>query len=507
MSGREQLVAAYLRLHPESAARLLESMPVEQANAVLECRRRRDGGARRRPHAADLRRAVRRAAAAGRCARCCSSGSAARNPSPCCGTCRSSMRESGAELARPAMGHGVQAAAELSDEHRRRVGRAARAHVTRRLHGRRRARPHRAQRAGRPSAHLRARPRRAACAAPCAASRCCRCRAARSSPRSSSLPTRSGRATPLATAQEHSVWERHTEAPVVNRDEEFIGVISYADLRKAFRQVNRVAEPNGDREIAEVTELIAIGAGSVWRSLGDLIGTDRRTVNVMDDAARNVALDRVNRQFLLAAPGAGRRRHRRLRARGRRRAARRTTKPTRSRTSGGIFRRRASTRSCRRCPRSCLKQALHVLDPGVLAISLPRISEESRNRCLALLPRRTEAEVRRLMDYPAGSAGRVMDSRIPSFRGEQPAGRDARAASAEQAEGSAPALHRRRRAAPHRHRRHPRSLDRRADGHAEGDQRARRARPCRRSTIARRSRRSCATSSSTCCPSSTFTAG
>jgi magnesium transporter len=80
---------------------------------------------------------------------------------------------------------------------------------------------------------------------------------------------------PLATAQEHSVWERHTEAPVVNRDEEFIGVISYVDLRKAFRQVNRVAEPNGDREIAEVTELIAIGAGSVWRSLGDLIGRER----------------------------------------------------------------------------------------------------------------------------------------------------------------------------------------------------------------------------------------
>ena len=35
MSGREQLVAAYLRLHPESAARLLESLPVDEANAVL----------------------------------------------------------------------------------------------------------------------------------------------------------------------------------------------------------------------------------------------------------------------------------------------------------------------------------------------------------------------------------------------------------------------------------------------------------------------------------------
>jgi magnesium transporter len=80
----------------------------------------------------------------------------------------------------------------------------------------------------------------------------------------------------LATAQEHPVWERDTEAPVVNREEEFIGVISYADLRKAFRQVNRSAEPAGDRDMAEVTELIAIGAGSVWRSIGDLIGHDRR---------------------------------------------------------------------------------------------------------------------------------------------------------------------------------------------------------------------------------------
>jgi magnesium transporter len=72
-------------------------------------------------------------------------------------------------------------------------------------------------------------------------------------------------------------------------------------------------------------------------------------------------------------------------------------------------------------PDELLKQALHALDPGVLAVSLPRISDDSRDRCLKLLPRRAEAEVRRLMDYPPGSAGRVMDSRIPSFRGEQTA--------------------------------------------------------------------------------------
>jgi Mg/Co/Ni transporter MgtE len=79
---------------------------------------------------------------------------------------------------------------------------------------------------------------------------------------------------PLATAQDKPMWERHTEAPVVNRAEEFIGVISYADLRKAYRQLTRVVNGRNDREIAEVTELIAIGAGSLWKSLGDLMRND-----------------------------------------------------------------------------------------------------------------------------------------------------------------------------------------------------------------------------------------
>jgi Mg/Co/Ni transporter MgtE len=80
---------------------------------------------------------------------------------------------------------------------------------------------------------------------------------------------------PLATAQDHQVWERNTEAPVINRDEEFIGVISYTDLRKAHRETTRAPDGNGRHDLAEVTELIAIGAGSVWQSLGDLIRRER----------------------------------------------------------------------------------------------------------------------------------------------------------------------------------------------------------------------------------------
>jgi magnesium transporter len=139
----------------------------------------------------------------------------------------------------------------------------------------------------------------------------------------------------------------------------------------------------------------------------------------MEDAARNLALDRVTRQFLLEHPaqaadvidGFGRT------------AAVDLLADHQADTLATVWRHLSPARIDEvvpALPEKLLKQALHVLDPGVLAISLPRISEESRNRCLALLPRRAEAEVRRLMDYPVGSAGRVMDSRIPSFRGEQP---------------------------------------------------------------------------------------
>src|SRR6185436_16018097 len=72
-------------------------------------------------------------------------------------------------------------------------------------------------------------------------------------------------------------------------------------------------------------------------------------------------------------------------------------------------------------PEKLLRLTLQTLDPSVLAVSLPRLSDESAQRCLDLLPRRVSGEVRRLMDYPAGSAGRVMDSRVPSFRGDQTA--------------------------------------------------------------------------------------
>lgn len=139
----------------------------------------------------------------------------------------------------------------------------------------------------------------------------------------------------------------------------------------------------------------------------------------MEDAVQTLALDRVNRQFLLEHPaqaadvidGLGRA------------AAIEVIAELQADTLANVWRHLSPARIDEivpDLPEKLLKQALHTLDPGVLAVSLPRLSEDSRNRCLALLPRRAEAEVRRLMDYPPGSAGRVMDTRIPSYRGEQP---------------------------------------------------------------------------------------
>jgi magnesium transporter len=139
------------------------------------------------------------------------------------------------------------------------------------------------------------------------------------------------------------------------------------------------------------------------------------------DAVTKVALDKVNRQFLLKHPaqaadlldGFGKA------------AAIELLAEHEADALAGVWRHLSPARIDEvvpELPEPLLKHALHTLDPSVLAVSLPRLSEESRHRCLELLPRRVATEVRRLMNYPVGSAGRVMDSRVPSFRGEQPAG-------------------------------------------------------------------------------------
>jgi len=272
--SREALVAAYLRLHPESAARLLESMPAEQANAVL--------------NAVDVATA---APVVGHMLPTCAAACVERQPPADAAQLleRLGSRESVAVLRHlpselrenvlSSLGPQWLMAFKLllsypintvgawieprvltlpddctCGEARDRVARSEQA-TQARIYVLDRARRLRGAVRGLALLQVSSRKKVVTLLEPAEA-----------------LWARE----PLATAQEHSVWERHTEAPVVNRDEEFIGVISYADLRKAFRQIHHVAGANGDREMAEVSELFAIGAGSLWRSIGDLIGNDRQ---------------------------------------------------------------------------------------------------------------------------------------------------------------------------------------------------------------------------------------
>jgi Mg/Co/Ni transporter MgtE len=274
VSGREELAAAYLRLHPERASRLLESMPVEQANSVL--------------NAVDVATA---ALVVGHmlptCAACCIEGQRPADaalllerlgsteavavlrhlPSDLRGAVLNALGPQWLMAFKLLLSYPTNAVGAwieprvltlpddcTAGEARDRIARGEQVEQAR-IYVLDRSRRLRGAVRGLALLQVSNRKKIAAILEPADA-----------------LWARDA----LATALEHGVWERHTEAPVINRDEEFIGVISYADLRKAFRQVNHVPSGSGDREIAEVTELIAIGAGSVWRSIGDLIGSDRR---------------------------------------------------------------------------------------------------------------------------------------------------------------------------------------------------------------------------------------
>lgn len=273
MSGHEELVGAYLRLHPESAARVLESMPVSQANAVL--------------NAVDVDTA---APVLGHMLPTCAAQCIERQPSADgalllekLGSQESVavLRHLSAERRESVLDslgpqwvmafklllsyptHTVGAWVEprvltlpddcTAGEARDRIARSDQVAQTR-IYVLDRSRRLRGAVRGLALLQVSSRRKLTAILEPAVA-----------------LWARD----PLAAAQEHSVWERHTEAPVINRDEEFIGVISYADLRRASRHAHHSEQPNGDRELAEVTELIAIGAGSLWKSLGDLIRNDR----------------------------------------------------------------------------------------------------------------------------------------------------------------------------------------------------------------------------------------
>ena len=76
----------------------------------------------------------------------------------------------------------------------------------------------------------------------------------------------------VAAAKEREIWEKESEVPVVNRVKEFVGVVSYADLRRGARQL--VAPTPGDStstDAGELAELFLAGLEGAWQSLGEIV--------------------------------------------------------------------------------------------------------------------------------------------------------------------------------------------------------------------------------------------
>ena len=69
-----------------------------------------------------------------------------------------------------------------------------------------------------------------------------------------------------------------------------------------------------------------------------------------------------------------------------------------------------------------LSRILPLLEPGVCAATLRLVTKKQYDRCLALMPESTAAEIEQLMTYPPNSAGRIMDSRVLTFRTDQSVG-------------------------------------------------------------------------------------
>lgn len=83
----------------------------------------------------------------------------------------------------------------------------------------------------------------------------------------------------LAAANESNIWEKESEAPVVNRMTEFVGVVSYADLRRGYRQFVEPAQnelPSAD--VGELAELFLAGLDGAWQSLGEIVRSEQSGV-------------------------------------------------------------------------------------------------------------------------------------------------------------------------------------------------------------------------------------
>ena len=75
----------------------------------------------------------------------------------------------------------------------------------------------------------------------------------------------------IAAAQTHELWEHEIEAPVVNRQNEFVDSIGYADLRRAYRRLFERLRQGGSADVGELAELVSNGVRSTWAGLAEFL--------------------------------------------------------------------------------------------------------------------------------------------------------------------------------------------------------------------------------------------
>ncbi len=87
--------------------------------------------------------------------------------------------------------------------------------------------------------------------------------------------------TSISVAEQHSDWRQYIEMPVILRDKEFIGVITYQTLSDALRDLRRTQGPSDSTEAQSVNGLAAIfqigvhGAWQTWMELLSIPNDDK----------------------------------------------------------------------------------------------------------------------------------------------------------------------------------------------------------------------------------------
>jgi magnesium transporter len=83
----------------------------------------------------------------------------------------------------------------------------------------------------------------------------------------------------VETVRKMELWDHDSHVPLINRHNEFVGVASFADIRRAHRQLEQpTVSVSPDSEGSSIVELLLTGLACTWQNVEDIIlNPDRNT--------------------------------------------------------------------------------------------------------------------------------------------------------------------------------------------------------------------------------------